>query len=414
MGVSAMINYGEVGSVEQAIEELAAGKMIILLDAEDRENEGDLIVAAEHATAEVINFMATHGRGLICLTLQEADFTRLGLPMMTANNRSPRQTAFGVGFEAATGITTGISAFDRARTIAVAIDEHSGPKDIIIPGHIFPLCARESGIMQRDGHTEGGSDLARLAGCKASAVLCEIMRDDGHMARLPDIQAFAKKHQLTITTNQALLDYRLKHDAIFQAGPKARLPIKQGVDFTIQTFYCERDKQDHLALVSDKLDIDEPCLVRIHSECLTGDVLGSARCDCGDQLKKAQAEIADQGGVLLYLRQEGRGIGLVEKIKAYALQDQGMDTLEANEYLGHKGDKRDYGIAAQILKSLGIYRIRLMTNNPQKVHRMQELGIDVVERVPLEIEPSAHSYTYLKTKAHKLGHWLKLGGKEIE
>lgn len=406
------MTYGMMGTIEQAIEDLAAGKMVILLDDEDRENEGDLIVASEHATPEVINFMATYGRGLICLTLQKEDFVRLGLPMMTAENKSPRETAFGVGFEAATGITTGISAFDRARSIAVAIDEASGPDDIIIPGHVLPLRANASGIMQRDGHTEGGSDLARLAGCKPSAVLCEIMRDDGHMARLSDIKIFAKKHKLTITTNKALIDYRLKNDTIFQAGPKARLPIKGSQNFTIQSFYSERDQQDHIALVADKLDTNQPVLVRIHSECLTGDVLGSTRCDCGDQLKIAQAEIAEQGGVLLYLRQEGRGIGLVEKIKAYALQDEGMDTLEANEHLGHKVDQRDYGIAAQILKSLGVTQVRLMTNNPHKTKRLQELGIDVVERIPLEVEASEMNLSYLQAKAKKLGHFLQSGGKD--
>lgn len=405
-----MSQYGEVGSIEQAIADLKAGKMIILLDDEDRENEGDLIVAAEHATPEVINFMATHGRGLICLTLQQADFQRLGLRMMTSDNRSPRETAFGVGFEAATGITTGISAFDRARSIAVAIDENSGPKDIIVPGHVFPLCAKESGIMRRDGHTEGGSDLARLADCKASAVLCEIMRDDGQMARLPDIQAFAKKHKLTITTNKALIDYRLKNDTIFKVGPKAKLPMKDYPDFTIQTFFSERDQKDHVVMVSDRLDTSKPCLVRIHSECLTGDALGSTRCDCGDQLKTAKENIAKEGGVLLYLRQEGRGIGLVEKIKAYALQDEGMDTLEANEQLGHQVDQRDYGIAAQILKHLGVSQVRLLTNNPHKISRLQELGIDVVDRVPLEVDPSADNYSYLETKAKKLGHILKLRG----
>jgi 3,4-dihydroxy 2-butanone 4-phosphate synthase/GTP cyclohydrolase II len=408
-----MSDYGEIGTIEQAIADLAAGKMIILLDDEDRENEGDLIAAAEHATPDVINFMATYGRGLICLTLQEADFARLGLPMMAANNQSPRQTAFGVGFEAATGITTGISAYDRARTIAVAVDENSGPKDVIVPGHVFPLCAKPSGIMQRDGHTEGGSDLARLAGCKASAVLCEIMRDDGHMARLPDLQTFAKKHQLTIVTNKALIDYRLKNDTIFQAGPKAKLPMQDSPSFTIQTFYSERDQKDHVALVADK-PCQGPSLVRIHSECLTGDVLGSTRCDCGEQLRLAKSAIAQEGGALLYLRQEGRGIGLVEKIKAYALQDDGMDTLEANEHLGHQVDQRDYGIAAQILKSLGMHKIRLMTNNPHKVERLEQLGIEVVERVPIEAAASADNYAYLQTKAQKMGHFIQLEGKQDE
>jgi 3,4-dihydroxy 2-butanone 4-phosphate synthase / GTP cyclohydrolase II len=409
-----MSNYGEVGTVEQAIKDLAAGKMIILLDDEDRENEGDLIVASEHATPEVINFMAMHGRGLICLTLEKSDFARLGLPMMTAENKSPRETAFGVGFEAAEGITTGISAFDRARSIAVAIDEQSGPDDIIVPGHVFPLRSVEGGIMQRDGHTEGGSDLARLAGCKASAVLCEIMRDDGHMARLPDIKAFAKKHKLTITSNKALMDYRLTHDTVCQPGAKARLPMKDNAGFEIQTFYSERDQQDHVALIADKTDKSKPCLVRIHSECLTGDVLGSTRCDCGDQLKAAQAEIAQQGGILLYLRQEGRGIGLAEKIKAYALQDRGMDTLEANKHLGHQVDQRDYGVAAQMLKSLGVDSIRLMTNNPHKIQRMEELGIRVVERIPLEVQASKESYAYLRTKANRLGHFLELGEPCVE
>ncbi len=405
-----MNKYGEIGTIEEAIADLAAGKMIILLDDENRENEGDLIVAAEHATPEVINFMATHGRGLICLTLEQADFTRLGLTMMTSNNQSPRQTAFGVGFEAATGVTTGISAYDRARTIAVAIDENSGPNDIIVPGHVFPLCSVPGGVLQRDGHTEGGSDLSRLAGCKPRALLCEMMRDDGHMARLPDIQKFAKKHQLTIVTNRDLIEYRLKNETLFKVGPKAKLPMSSGPGFTIQTFFSEHDQKDHVALISDKQGLG-PCLVRIHSECFTGDALGSSRCDCGEQLRLAKESIAREGGVLLYLRQEGRGIGLVEKIKAYALQDQGMDTIEANEHLGHKRDLRDYGIAAQILKFLGFYEVRLMTNNPHKVQRLKDFGIQVVERIPLEVQATDNNYLYLQTKAQKLGHFLKLGGK---
>lgn len=403
-----MTVFGEVGTIEQAIADIAAGKMVILLDDEDRENEGDIIIAAEHATPDSINFMATHARGLICLSLQPEDFDRLGLAMMTKDNQSPRETAFGVGFEAAIGITTGISAFDRARTIAVAIDERSSAKDVIVPGHVFPLKARKGGVLERNGHTEGGADLARLAGCKPAAVLCEIMRDDGRMARLPDVLAFAKKHHLTVVTNQDLIDYRLKHETICHAGSKARMPVKESPNFMIQTFYSEQDGQDHVALISDRLDKTKPVLVRVHSECLTGDVLGSARCDCGEQLKKSQAKIAEEGGVLIYLRQEGRGIGLAEKIKAYALQDTGMDTLQANEHLGHKVDLRDYGTAAQMLKLLGVTEVRLMTNNPHKIQRMQDLGITVTERVPLEIEASVNNVAYLRAKAQKLGHMIKL------
>lgn len=395
-------------SIEQAIEDLKKGKMVILLDDEDRENEGDLIIAAEHATPEAINFMATHGRGLICLTLTGDDFKRLGLPMMTTDNRSPMKTAFGVGFEASSGVTTGISAFDRSHTIAVAIDPESGPESITIPGHVFPLRAKERGVLERAGHTEGATDLARLAGLKASAVLCEIMSDSGHMARGEEIKAFANKHQLTVTTNKALIDYRLSHENICVPGAIAKLPTESDRSFLIQTFYSPRDGQDHVAMVPADLDTSEPVLLRIHSECLTGDVLGSTRCDCGKQLSTAKEALSLHGGVLLYLKQEGRGIGLAEKIKAYSIQDTGVDTVEANKRLGHQADLRDYSVASQILKQLGIQRVRLMTNNPEKVNSLTKYGIDVVERMPIQTKPTKDNLKYLKVKKSHFGHYLDL------
>lgn len=407
-----MVSKINLSNTKQAIDDLASGKMVVLLDDESRENEGDLIIPSKYATPEVINFMATYGRGLICVTLTGDDFDRLDIPMMTSNNSAPLKTAFGVSFEAAKGVTTGISAFDRAASIAAAINPESGPEDITQPGHMFPLRICEGGVLSRNGHTEGASDLSRLAGCGDSAVLCEIMRDDGHMARLPDILSFAEKHKITVTTIKDLVDYRLSNEEIYKPGPSALLPIDGCGNFRVQSFNSDRDKKDHLAIISEKTDLSQPCLVRVHSECLTGDALGSTRCDCAAQLQKSKEVIAQEGGILLYLRQEGRGIGLAEKIKAYALQDNGMDTVEANEHLGHGRDERDYGIAAQMLKSLGVKQVSLMTNNPHKINRLIDLGVNIKERVPLEIEPSSHNAEYLKVKKSKLGHLLSLRSEE--
>ena len=398
-----------LSSIENAIKSLQQGGMVILVDDEGRENEGDLVAAAEHATPEVINFMSTYARGLICLPLTSADFRRLALPLMTQNNRSRHHTAFGVSIEAADGIDTGISAADRARTIQVAINSHSGPSDIVMPGHMFPLQAKDGGVLVRPGHTEGSIDLARLAGCKPAAVICEIMNPDGTMARLPDLKAFAKQHHLPIVSIRDLIRYRLRNEHLVDLEAQAQLPINQAGEFTIQTFKSNFLITDSIALIKQNSSISsQPCLVRMHSECVTGDLFASLRCDCGNQLKQSLSLIGKQGGILLYLRQEGRGIGLVNKIKAYALQEKGLDTVEANQELGFEADQRDYGLAAQMLKAMGIRKVRLLTNNPRKVFGLLDYGIDVCERLPLETSPHDNNIHYLKTKKEKLGHWLQL------
>lgn len=395
-------------SIETALSELRQGRMIILVDSEDRENEGDLVIAAEHVTPAAINFMCQHARGLVCLPMTEADFNRLQIPMMASHNRSRYHTAFGVSFEAAFGVSTGISAYDRAKTIQVAIDPQSGPHDIVMPGHVFPLKAKDGGVLARAGHTEGTVDLARLAGCHPAAVLCEIMNADGSMARLPDLIQFAEQHQLALVSIADLVHYRMRVEPVIELSANVPLPTRRWGELRLQTFHNRITGDESFAIIKPPQDRNKPCLVRLHSQCLTGDIFGSERCDCGDQLTMSLNKIAETGGILLYLRQEGRGIGLLNKIKAYALQDQGLDTVEANHHLGFAADERDYGWAAQMLQALGVSQIRLLTNNPHKVVSLQEYGIAVSERVPLTASPSTNNIRYLRTKREKLGHLLEV------
>jgi len=399
-------------TTEEAIELIRKGEMIILVDDEDRENEGDLTIAAEFATPEAINFMATHGRGLICLAMSGPMVDRLELPMMATKNESPFDTPFTVSIEARHGVTTGISAFDRSTTVLSAIADDAGPDSIVTPGHIFPLKARDSGVLVRAGQTEGSVDLAKLAGLKPAGVICEIMRDDGNMARMPDLEKFAKEHGLKIATIRDLITYRMRFGPqSVERVAEADMPTCFGGSFRIIAFRSEVDNKEHVALVKGEIEPDEPVLVRVHSECLTGDVLGSMRCDCGGQLQTAMNMIAEAGkGVVLYMRQEGRGIGLCNKIRAYSLQDKGLDTVEANQKLGFKSDLRDYGIGAQILVSLGVRKMRLMTNNPKKIVGLTGYGLEVVERVPIEMASCEWNYHYLETKKKKMGHMLELNG----
>lgn len=397
-------------TITRALEDLRQGKMIVLFDHENRENEGDLVLAAEMVTPEAINFMAQYARGLICLALVEEDIKRLQIPMMVEEqSTNPFNTAFTVSIEAAKGVTTGISAADRAHTIQVAVKPQSGPHDIVMPGHIFPLRARKGGVLERMGQTEGSTDLTRLAGLKSAAVICEIMNPDGSMARFSDLEKFAKQHQLSLLSIRDLIQYRLQTESLVQEIASIRLPTEEYGDLTIKLFESCMDKHHHLAIIKEKSDaFSEPTLVRIHSECFTGDLFGSIRCDCGWQLHESLTQISQQGGVLLYLRQEGRGIGLLNKLKAYALQDQGLDTVEANQKLGFGSDDRNYWIGAQMLQNLKILQVSLLTNNPQKIVDLEQYGIEVVQRIPLIAKPNSTNLAYLKTKQTKLGHLLNL------
>jgi len=399
----------KTATVEQAIKAVKAGKLIIIIDDEDRENEGDLMVAAEKATPEIINFMTKHGRGLICMPLPKERLKELHLPLMVRDNTAPYQTAFTVSIDARDGVTTGISAHDRAHTILVAIDPKTQPSDLTRPGHIFPLEAREGGVLERAGQTEASLDIARLAGLKHAGVICEIMDEDGTMARLPQLEEFSRTHNIPILTVADLIKYRMEHERLVKKIEEAHMPTKFG-DFKIMIFEDTIHKEHHVALVKGDIKKDEATLVRAHSQCLTGDTFGSIRCDCGEQLHQAMEMInKEEKGVILYmLNHEGRGIGFTNKIKAYAIQDHGADTVEANKKLGFKADQRDYGIGAQILVALGANRLRLITNNPRKFVGLSGYGLEIIERVPLEVPPNKNNIKYLKTKKEKMGHLLEM------
>ena len=396
----------QFATIEEAIADLREGKMVIVCDDEDRENEGDLTLAAQFATAERVNFMAKEGRGLICLTLTPQRCAELNLPPMTSNNQARLQTAFTVSVEARHGVTTGISAADRAHTIQVAIDPESRPDELVQPGHVFPLTARPGGVLERAGQTEAGVDLARLAGLNPSSVICEIMNDDGTMARVPDLVPYARKHGLRIVTVAELIRYRHRNEKLIRRAATVSMPTKYG-DFKAVGYESTLDGGHHVALVKGDVAGRKDVLVRVHSECLTGDTFGSLRCDCGEQLAEALRRIEAEGaGVVLYMRQEGRGIGLINKLKAYALQEQGMDTVEANVELGFAPDLRDYGIGAQILSDLGLTTIRIMTNNPKKIVALEGYGLRVTGRESIEVAPQDDNVCYLRTKKDKMGHLL--------
>ena len=393
-------------SIEAVVEDLRKGRMVVVVDDADRENEGDLIMAAEHATPEAVNFMAKHGRGLICAPTTGDRLQQLGVERMVTQNRETFKTDFQVSVDAATGITTGISAADRARTIQVMADPTAVADDLVQPGHVFPLRAKPGGVLQRAGHTEAAVDLVKLAGCRPIGVICEIMSDDGSMARLSELTVFARTHGLKICTIEDLIKYRRAREKLVERMEVVKMPTDYG-DFDLHLYRSKVDGQHHLALVHGEVAGRKSVLVRVHSECLTGDVFGSKRCDCGPQLHQAMRQVADAGrGVIVYMRQEGRGIGLAPKIKAYRLQEQGYDTVEANRKLGYGMDLREYGLGAQILCDLGLKTIRLLTNNPKKVVGLEGYGLEIVEQVPIRINPNPHNSRYLKTKRNKMGHLL--------
>ncbi|HUS37404.1 MAG TPA: bifunctional 3,4-dihydroxy-2-butanone-4-phosphate synthase/GTP cyclohydrolase II [Verrucomicrobiae bacterium] len=396
----------EFDSIESVIADIKRGKMVILVDDADRENEGDLIMAAEHVTPQAINFMAKFGRGLICVPTISERLKQLGIERMVSNNRETFKTDFQATVDAAKNITTGISASDRAETIRVMADPTASPEDLVQPGHVFPLRAKPGGVLQRAGHTEAAVDLARLADCRPMAVICEIMSDDGSMARLPELKKFAKKHKIKLGTIEDLIKFRRSREKLIERIETILMPTDYG-DFQLHLYRSQLDGQHHLALVKGEVAKKENVLVRVHSECLTGDVFGSRRCDCGPQLHQAMRQVSEEGrGVILYMRQEGRGIGLPAKIQAYKLQEQGLDTVQANLKLGFPMDLREYGLGAQILVDLGLHKIRLLTNNPKKVVGLEGYGLEITQQVPIRVKPNRHNKKYLETKKKKLGHLI--------